>query len=75
MIVVSVSLILLPLAKGPGLTLAAFGVALTGVPVYVVFVMETPWRLRPVFLDKWSGEYQNVLFCKVIGYFHSLQSL
>jgi L-type amino acid transporter 9 len=54
MVVVSVFLIFLPLTTAPGLSLAAFGIILSGVPVYFIFVMERPWKLRPAFLDTCS---------------------
>lgn len=60
MIVVAVFLIGLPLANAPGWPLAAFGLVLSGIPVYLVVVMETPWKIRPVFLDKWSGKKSHV---------------
>ena len=56
MVVVSVFLIFLPLTTAPGLSLAAFGIILSGVPVYFIFVMERPWKLRPAFLDTCSGQ-------------------
>ena len=56
MIIISICLIVLPLTKGPGWSLAAFGLVLCGVPVYLVFVMEKPWNIRPAFLNEFSGK-------------------
>ena len=56
MIVVSVFLIVLPLTTAPRLSLAAFAIILSGAPVYFIFVMEKPRRLRPAFLDSCSGQ-------------------
>lgn len=56
MMLVALFLVVLPLVNGPGWTLVAFIIILSGVPVYIVFVMETPRKFRPVFLDRWSGQ-------------------
>ena len=56
MVVVSVLLVVLPLYQQPWPSLAGFGMTLLGLPVYVFFVMETPWRLRPRVFDRISGK-------------------
>ena len=60
MIIISMCLIILPLTKGPGWSLAAFGLILCGVPVYIVFIMETPWNIKPAFLNEWSGKQRAI---------------
>ena len=59
MIVVSLFLVIMPLASEPGPSFAAFAIILSGVPVYIFLVMETPWKLRPTFLDRCSGMSAN----------------
>ena len=57
MIVVSVFLIIMPLTTEPLPSVIAFAIILSGAPVYFIFVMERPWKLRPAFLDSCSGLY------------------
>lgn len=57
-IITSVFLITLPILQKPAPTLLALAVILLGIPVYVLFVMETPWRLRPKMLDKISSKFE-----------------
>lgn len=57
MVVVSVFVILLPLTTSLGPSLSAFAIILCGAPVYVIFVMEKPWKLRPEFLNRYSGQW------------------
>ena len=56
MLAVSLFLVLLPVLARPGPSLAAFGMILLGIPVYVCLVMDTPFKIRPAFLDRLSGE-------------------
>ena len=60
MIGISIFLIILPLTIEPGPSLGAFAIILTGAPVYFFFVMETPWKLRPAFLDRFSCQWRNI---------------
>ena len=60
-IITSVFLITLPILQKPAPTLLALAAILLGIPVYVLFVMETPWRLRPILLDKISSKLQSSL--------------
>jgi L-type amino acid transporter 9 len=59
MLVVAVFLVLLPLLDKPVPTLTAFGVISLGAPVYLCFVMTTPWKIRPSVLDRWSGAFSS----------------
>ena len=65
MVVVSVLLVVLPLYQQPWPSLTGFGIGLLGVPVYVFFVMETPWRLRPRVFDRISGKLEATLYIHV----------
>lgn len=56
MVMVFLFLVFLPLLLKPIPSLVAFSVILLGAPVYFIFVMEKPWRLRPRFLDTISGK-------------------
>ena len=55
MIVVSLFLVIMPLTSEPVPLFVAFAIILSGAPVYIFLVMETPWKLRPDFLDRCSG--------------------
>ena len=55
MVGVSVLLVVLPLWQDPVPQLIGFAGVLAGLPVYAVFVMEKPWRLKPRTLDKISN--------------------
>ncbi|KAL5466759.1 hypothetical protein EMCRGX_G030908 [Ephydatia muelleri] len=55
MLCVSVLLVTVPIYQSPVQSVVAFVGVLSGVPVYFIFVMETPWRLRPKMLDRTSG--------------------
>ena len=59
MIVVSLFLVIMPLTSELGPSFLAFVVILSGVPVYIFLVMETPWKLRPTVLDQCSGMLQK----------------
>ena len=61
MLVVAVFLVLLPLLDKPVPTLTAFAVISLGAPVYLCFVMTTPWKIRPSVLDRWSGKMTLLL--------------
>ena len=50
-VLVCLYLVTLPVIQKPLPSLMAFGITLLGVPVYVFFVMEAPWRLRPKIFD------------------------
>ena len=56
MLLVAVFLVVVPLWQNPVPQLVAFGGILLGVPVYVVFVMEKPVRIKPKLFDKLSSE-------------------
>ena len=55
MVVVSILLIVLPLWQDPVPQLLGFASVLTGLPIYFIFVMERPCRLRPRLLDTVSS--------------------
>ena len=55
----SIFLIALPIIQNPAPTLVALATILVGVPIYVLFVMEIPWRLRPKILDRISSKLFN----------------
>ena len=55
MVVVAILLVVLPLWQDPIPQLLGFAGVLAGLPVYVVFVMEKPWRLKPRILDRFSN--------------------
>ncbi len=44
-----------PLLSAPIPPLIALGFMLVGVPVYFFLAMDSPWKLRPKFLDRLSG--------------------
>ena len=54
MVLVSLFLVVLPLWQDPIPQLLAFAVSGLGVPLYCVFIMEEPCRLRPKFVDRFS---------------------
>ena len=56
MLVVAVFLVIVPLWRNPVPQLIAFGGILLGVPVYVVFVMEKPVRVKPKLFDRISSK-------------------
>ena len=65
MVVVSVLLVVLPLWQDPVPQLIGFAGVLAGLPVYAVFVMEKPWRLKPKLLDRmgdWLIDVTGKLF-------------
>lgn len=55
MVVVSILLVVLPLWQDPVPQLLGFAGVLTGLPVYIVFVMEKPWRLKPRIINRFSN--------------------
>ena len=55
MVVVSILLIVLPLWQNPVPQLLGFTSVLAGLPIYFIFVMEHPCRLRPRLLDRVSS--------------------
>ena len=64
MVVVSLFLIVFPVQQKPLPSLLAFAGIFLGVPVYILFVMETPWQFRPKVMDRlseklirWSEEW------------------
>ena len=76
MLCVSVLLVTVPIYQSPVQSVVAFVGVLSGVPVYFIFVMETPWRLRPKMLDRTSGKMcvsgvQGVCVC-VCAHVHVL---
>ncbi len=55
MVLVSVFLVVLPLWQNPVPQLLAFAVSSLGVPLYFVFIMERPCRLRPKAMNTFSS--------------------
>lgn len=74
-IISSVFLIILPTFQKPVPTLLAMTVILLGVPVYILFVMETPWRLRPKILDNLSSKLGVVSYSLVPYYQYCQKSM
>ena len=60
MVVVSILLVVLPLWQDPVPQLLGFAGVLAGLPVYIIFVMEKPWRLKPRIFDRISDWLSNV---------------
>ena len=56
MVLVSVFLLVLPLSVQVVPSVTGFGIILMGLPIYILFVMDTPCRLRPKIFDRISGE-------------------
>ena len=56
MLLVAVFLVVVPLWQNPVPQLVAFGGILLGIPVYVVFVMEKPVRIKPKLFDRISSK-------------------
>ena len=56
MLLVAVFLVVVPLWQNPVPQLVAFGGILLGIPVYVVFVMEKPVRIKPKLFNRISSE-------------------
>ena len=52
----SILVILIPIAQEPIPALIAVGTTLLGLPAYVFFVMETPWRLKPKIFNRISSK-------------------
>lgn len=64
-VAMSILLVVLPLWLDPVPQLIAFAVTFMGVPVYVFFVMEKPWQLRPKIVDwlsNWLTSVTSKLF-------------
>ena len=61
MLLVAIFLVVVPLWQNPVPQLVAFGGILVGVPVYVVFVMEKPIRLKPKLFDRISSKTQRLV--------------
>ena len=61
--VVAILLVVLPLWQDPISQLIGFAINLTGVPVYVFLVMETPYKLRPKVMDR-LGAWLTSITCK-----------
>ena len=57
----SVFLIALPIFQKPVPTLLALGAILLGIPIYILFVMEVPWKLRPPVLDRISRKLSEMI--------------
>ena len=57
----SVFLIALPIFQKPIPTLLALGAILLGIPIYILFVMEVPWKLRPPVLDRISRKLSEMI--------------
>ena len=65
MVVVSILLVILPLWQNPLPQLLGFAIVLAGAPVYAVFVMEKPCRLKPKPFDRigeWLSHVTGKLF-------------
>ena len=60
MVIVSILLVIIPLWQEPLPQLLAFAGMLAGVPVYFFIVMESPRKLRPKVLDKFSDWLTSV---------------
>ena len=56
MLLVAVFLVVVPLWQNPVPQLVAFGGILLGIPVYVVFVMEKPVRIKPKLFNRISSK-------------------
>ena len=50
-------LLIIPVIISPGPAMIDLGVALTAIPVYLIFVMERPYKIRPKFIERLSGMY------------------
>lgn len=61
MLLVAVFLVVVPLWQNPVPQLLALGGILLGVPVFVVFVMDQPIRLKPRVFDSLSSKYISQL--------------
>ena len=48
------------------------GVTLSAIPVYLIFVMEKPYKIRPKFMERLSGMYVCVLIEGTSGVYVSL---
>ena len=55
----SIFLVILPILQKPIPTLLALGTTLLGIPAYLLFMMETPYRLRPKILDRISSKLNH----------------
>ena len=61
MVCVSLFLLIMPAIQSPILPLVSVATMLTAVPVYVLFVMEKPWKLRPEFVERLSGKSKIII--------------
>lgn len=52
----STLVILLPVAKKPTPAIIALVTTVIGIPLYFLLVMESPWRLRPKMIDRFSSK-------------------
>ena len=59
-------LVVVPLWRNPVPQLIAFGGILLGVPVYVVFVMEKPVRVKPKLFDRISSKPHNKISTRMV---------
>jgi len=48
-------LLVIPLVQSPGPALINLSVTVSSIPVFFIFVMERPYKIRPKFLDRLSG--------------------
>ena len=63
----SLFLVVLPILQKPRPTLLALSATFIGIPFYIFLVMETPWKLRPAFLDRISSKFKpNVYVCLLL---------
>lgn len=66
MTVVAILMVVLPLWQNPTPQLIGFAIMLSGIPVYIFFVMEKPYRLRPKVMDRLST-YMTSITCKLFS--------
>ena len=66
MVVVSILLVVLPMWQNPVPQLIGFAGVLAGMPVYAVFVMEKPCRLKPRLFDR-IGEWLSDVTGKLLN--------
>ncbi len=56
MLCVCMFLLIVPVIQYPERPVVSLAVMLSAVPVYVLLVMEKPFKLRPKFVDALNGE-------------------
>lgn len=64
----SILVLVLPVAQEPIPALIAISTTLLGVPAYIFFVMETPWRLKPRIFTKISSKPPKSVYIHVHVY-------